>query len=74
VFIGDPSDGRTLEPQFLKLNDDAALRALFEITDPDKATGDWMTSHKTDWALKLEESDLTVEYPKYLTDAIDFVS
>lgn len=74
VFIGDPSDGKTLEPQFLKLNDDAKLRTLFGITDGEKTTEEWMTSHKTDWALKLEESDLAVEYPQYLKDAIDFVS
>lgn len=74
VFIGDPADGKTLEPQFLKLNVDSELRTLFGITDDNKTTGDWMSSHKTDWALKLEESDLTVNYPQYLADAVDFVS
>ncbi|HJP68948.1 MAG TPA: AAA family ATPase [Sphingomicrobium sp.] len=74
VFIGDPSDGRTLEPQFLKANDEAKLRTFFEIKDEDKATVDWMGSHKTDWALKLDESDLTFNYPRYVLDAIDFVS
>lgn len=74
VFIGDPSDGKTLEPQFWKLNDDANLRTLFGITDDEKKTEEWMKSNKTDWALKLEESSLAVNYPKYLTDAVDFVS
>lgn len=74
VFIGEPSDGKTLEPQFWKLNDDGKLRTLFGITDGEKTTEEWMRSNKTDWALKVEESDLVFNYPKYLTDAIDFVS
>jgi len=74
VFIGNPADGNTLEPQFLGLNDDAELRKLFKITDDSKATAEWMSLHKTDWALKLEESKLAVKYPKYLTDAVEFVS
>lgn len=74
VFIGDPADGNTLEPQLLKLNDEAALRTVFGITDDEVKTVDWMTSHKTDWALKLDESQLPVEYPQYLKDAVDFVS
>lgn len=72
IFIGDPVDGKTLEPQMLKLNDDAKFRRLFDITDDD--TVEWMTSHKTEWALRLDESDLVVEYPQYMKDAVDFVS
>jgi hypothetical protein len=74
VFIGDPADGKTLEPQFLKLNDGATLRALFGLTADDEDTGEWMTSHKTEWALKLDESDTAVTYPQYLLDSVDFVS
>jgi hypothetical protein len=74
VFIGDPVNGKTLEPQFLKLNDDTELRTLFGITDPATTTVDWMASHKTDWALKLDESSLVVDYPQYVKEAIDFVS
>lgn len=74
VFIGDPADGKTLEPQFFNLNDESTLRSLFGITDEDKDTAEWMSLHKTDWALKLDESDLAFEYPQYLKNAIDFVS
>lgn len=74
VFIGDPVDGKTLEPQFLKVNDAAVLRTLFGITDDDTDTAEWMSSHKTDWALKVDESDLAFDYPQYFKDAIDFVS
>ncbi|WP_040694320.1 ATP-dependent nuclease [Nocardia vinacea] len=74
VFISDPTDGNTLEPQFLKVNDENELRKLLGISDSEKGTEKWMTDHKTDWALTFAESNLTVKYPQYLTDAIGFVS
>ena len=75
VFIGEVADGPTLEPQFAKVNDDATLRTLLDITDDEKATVDWMKAHRTDWALTLDEhAEVTVSYPKYLSDAVEFVS
>lgn len=75
VFIGEVADGPTLEPQFAKVNNDEDLRQLFEITDGDKATVDWMKAHKTDWALTLDEHpEVSVSYPAYIRDAVDFVS
>ncbi|MFF5034115.1 ATP-dependent nuclease [Nocardia salmonicida] len=74
IYIGEPSGGKTLEPQFLNVNDDTALRSLFEIKDPKKTTVEWMTSKKTEWALKLAESNLEVKYPQYILDAVEFVS
>lgn len=75
VFIGEVADGPTLEPQFAKVNDDAALRKIFDITDDDKTTIDWMKANKTDWALTLDEhSGVPVSYPGYISDAVDFVS
>ena len=48
--------------------------SLFEITDGDKATVDWMKAHKTDWALTLDEHpEVTMSYPGYISDAVDFV-
>lgn len=74
VFIGDPADGATLEPQFLRVNEDSELRELFDISDDDVPTVDWMATHKTDWALTLDETDTQVDYPAYLKEAIDFIS
>ncbi|UGT64412.1 ATP-dependent nuclease [Nocardia asteroides] len=74
VFIGNPGDGKTLEPQFLNINDEKALRELFEVSDDSKTTLDWMTGNKTEWGLMLAESNLAVKYPQYLMDAIDFIS
>jgi hypothetical protein len=33
-----------------------------------------MQAHKTEWALKLDESTVAVTYPQYLQDAVEFVS
>lgn len=75
IFIGEVVDGWTLEPQFAKVNDDAALRQLFDITDDETASSDWMTAHKTDWALTLDEHpEVNVSYPRYISAAVDFVS
>lgn len=75
VFIGEKDDGRTLEPQFVKVNLDSNLRTLFGLGDDDEATVDWMKANKTDWALLLDEATgVTVSYPQYILDAVKFVS
>jgi putative ATP-dependent endonuclease of OLD family len=74
VFISSPADGKTLEPQFVKVNDEAALRTFLGITDEDKTTVDWMKANKTDWALKLDQATDTFVYPPYLLAAVEFVS
>lgn len=73
LFIGDPADGKTLEPQLIHANGDATLRALLPITDDTKTTGEWMTGHKTDAALKIAESETSITFPDYLMKAIEFV-
>jgi putative ATP-dependent endonuclease of the OLD family len=73
VFIGEPDAGKTLEPQFVAVNDEPALRKLLDVPS-DKDTAEWMEAHKTEWALKLAESDFDANYPQYLVDAVQFVS
>ncbi|XAS73394.1 AAA family ATPase [Micrococcaceae bacterium Sec5.1] len=73
LFIGLPTLGRTLEPQLLNANDEATLRALFDIKDSAKTTLEWMTEHKTESALFLAESSSTIKFPDYLMNAIEFV-
>jgi putative ATP-dependent endonuclease of OLD family len=74
VFIGEKDDGNTMEPQFVKVNNDAELRTLLGLSDDDDPTVEWMQAHKTEWALKLDESTTAVTYPQYLLDAVEFVS
>lgn len=72
LFIGNPDRGRTLEPQLIHANGDETIRALLPITDDSKATADWMNDHKTDAALLLAESETSVAFPDYLSEAIEF--
>lgn len=73
LFIGDPADGRTLEPQLIHANGDTTLRVLLSIRDDTKTTGEWMTAHKTDAALTIAESETSITFPDYLMKAIEFV-
>lgn len=73
LFIGDPANGRTLEPQLIHVNGDATIRGLLPIADEEKATLDWMTEHKTETALLLAESSTAITFPEYLQMAIEFV-
>ncbi|TDU87560.1 putative AbiEii toxin of type IV toxin-antitoxin system [Kribbella voronezhensis] len=74
LFIGDPIDGRTLEPQLIKANGgEAHVRTLLNYTG-DKTVPEYMTSNKTEAALRIAESKAQVNFPKYLLDAIDFVA
>ena len=73
LFIGDPTNGRTLEPQMIQVNGDAFLRDLLQITDDTKTTLEWMTGHKTDAALILAEAATSIRFPDYLMKAIEFV-
>lgn len=73
LFVGDIADGKTLEPQFVRVNDAVALREVFDLADGEDLEA-WMTGNKTSWALALDESDAAVEYPQYIQNAIEFVS
>ena len=71
VFF-DPDVGcRTLEPQLLKANSLAGLNAALQTTyeDEDSLIA-FMSSNKTEWALRLFGTDVVVNYPDYILSAI----
>ncbi len=72
LFIGPPSAGATLEPQILGVNDDADVRRVLAYNGT-LTTLDWMTSNKTEAALRIAESPETINFPQYILDAIEFV-
>lgn len=73
LFIGNSSNGNTLEPQLFKVNDETVLRAILSLTDPATSMVDWMTEHKTESALRIAESPDRIVFPDYLMKAIAFV-
>lgn len=82
MFVGYPGDGDTLEPQMINANAsniEAFASAIgFDLSDVplgdhQVALDRYMRSHKTMWSLKLASSCTSVNYPKYILDAIEFV-
>jgi len=77
MFIGDHDDGHTLEPQMITANENsldefAKVIGMDSNTDRDQLRK-YMTDHKTEWAWRVATSDVRVDYPQYIRDAIDFV-
>jgi putative ATP-dependent endonuclease of the OLD family len=72
VFIGDVAHGQTLEPQLVRHNSEAALRALLGITmaaDLDK----WMAREKTEAAIRIAGAEATLTPPDYMRRAATFI-
>ncbi|WP_200884239.1 ATP-dependent nuclease [Clavibacter michiganensis] len=73
VFIGEPQLGRTLEPQFAQVNTEDILRRNLSI--PEEAeVEEWLTDHKTEWGFRVSLKPDAFTYPKYILDAIVFLS
>lgn len=81
LFVGDPDFGETLEPQVANANINLGseyeekLRRIVNCTE-DKSLKEFMMGDKTGWAWRVAsaaDSD-KIMYPKYITDAIDFVT
>lgn len=80
IFIGEPEDGHTLEPQMVKANE-SAISALAQIVGTSSADAEtlieYMKSHKTDWALRIlldNDSGKELQAPSYIRAAIDFIT
>lgn len=73
-FVGEVADGKTLEPQLIAAAGRGALNALFETSfGSDEELRKYMTSQKTEAALKIFEHPGPVMMPKYIQDSVAFV-
>lgn len=78
IFADDRNDLHTLEPQFVDANS-AGLQALCKVLGIKKTEygtqtkiSDYMKAQKTTWALKVFESGESLEYPDYISRAIEW--
>jgi len=72
LFIGDVSDGKTLEPQLIHHNGEKGLRTILGITvAADLET--WMIREKTEGALRIAESTDALIPPAYMEAAAKFI-
>lgn len=64
----------TLEPTLLRANSREELNEVFgKSYGTDSELISWMEDHKTEYALILFDSPLSIEYPDYISEALDFV-
>ena len=81
MFVGDPSLGKTLEPQVANVNIQAGhdyevrLREIVECPKGASLEG-FMAGDKTGWAWRVASAadHDRITYPAYITDAIDFIT
>lgn len=75
LFADDRNEYRTLEPQFVEANKDnlSVLREAIKIDNSNYDTEDkiveYMTTHKTEWALHVFESSKDLAFPQYIINA-----
>jgi len=72
LFIGEFEKGKTLEPQLIEANSEKALRDVLTIT-PTANLLKWMTRKKTESAIQIAESNTSINPPKYMIDAANFI-
>lgn len=76
IFADERNEHNTLEPQFVDANK-ADLKKLCEVIGINAATYDtqekvvdYMIGNKTNWALKVFDSEEVLVFPKYIQDAV----
>jgi predicted ATP-dependent endonuclease of OLD family len=71
ICADDRDELVTLEDQFLGCNQLAMMNTLLGTTFTDvRAMASHMKANKTDWALKVLDSDTPIEMPTYIRDAV----
>ena len=71
LFIGEITDGQTLEPQLIHHSTEALLREILGIT-PAADLLKWMTREKTEAALRISGSTKKIVPPPYMLAAVEF--
>jgi predicted ATP-dependent endonuclease of OLD family len=72
LFVGDPDDGTTLEPQLVSANSINTLRAVLGLKDSVDPL-EWMTNNKTEMAIRIFDAKEPISMPRYVREAIEFL-
>lgn len=74
IFSNKNNEQNTLEPSFIHCNaaNEEKLKKVLEYQS-DKDLSAYMQKHKTDWALKVFESDEVFNFPDYINECIDWI-
>jgi energy-coupling factor transporter ATP-binding protein EcfA2 len=72
LFVGEIQKGETLEPQLLSHNSAQSLREVLQIADS-VDIAKWMKREKTEGAIRIASSALSLKPPEYLRAAAVFI-
>jgi energy-coupling factor transporter ATP-binding protein EcfA2 len=72
LFVGEPNDGDTLEPQLLSANTSDSLRKVLHLKDSVELLN-WMSNNKTEMAIRIFDSEEHISMPTYIQEAIAFL-
>lgn len=72
LFVGCLAYGRTLESQIVRAGNEDVLRRILSIEKGDPLE-EAMLARKTDWAWKVVEVGADLNWPRYVSDAIEFI-
>jgi putative ATP-dependent endonuclease of the OLD family len=72
LFVSDPANGPTLEPQIIAVNEETALRRVLRLT-PAATLATWMHNNKTEAALRILDAKETIYFPEYINRAVELL-
>lgn len=72
LLVSNPAQGRTLEPQLVRAGNARALLQILKI-EGEEALENWMAANKTEAALRIHDSPLSIAYPEYIKRAVDLL-
>ncbi|OLT55274.1 ATP-dependent endonuclease [Corynebacterium sp. CNJ-954] len=70
MYIGEPTLGKTLEPQLITANGVDNMRKILKLRPQDNPET-WMPNHKTEGALRILQTKEPVAMPVYIQQAIE---
>lgn len=72
LLVSNPAQGMTLEPQLVAAGNARALLQILKI-EGGAALENWMADNKTETALRIHDSHLSIAYPEYIKRAVDLL-
>lgn len=72
MFIGDLEHGRTLEYQITSWGNESILKRFFDLKADCDVTR-YLLDNKTEWAWRVADGDVKLNWPAYILEAIEFI-
>jgi len=73
LLVSDPTSGHTLEPQLIAANGETLMRKVLGLS-VSADVGTWMKNNKTEAALRVLDSSVSVAFPEYINKAVSLLA